>query len=480
MSEVENLAGFAHATDFGTLSRAAVQQVKVRVLGALGAAIAALHEPTMIAMRERIQRPASDRRASFIGGGRGSIGQVAFYNTALSGYLDYTDSYVGSAASCRPSDCVCALLAVAENLDAPGSAFLAAVALAYQIQMRLCDSRPVQATGIDRCAWTTCAVTAATGKLLGLSPERIADVIRMAAVVDEAAPGTAPVDSLSEEALDFAKAAEVGVSVALRAPAGMPRSERTIPGAAGAANGVAIDWSRESLEGVLRTVVKRHMADIRVQAAIDAAITVGTPPVCQVSAIRSVRVTAFQPPGDGSAAPHGADNPPYVTTRAQAEHSLPYTVAVALIDHQVQAPQYAAERIARPDVQLLSRKVRVVLPPTSTRETLDEVPAQVAVELQDGTVYCVSASSYQGFSLRQLDWDAAWMRFRRLVTPLIPERLATRVADCVFRLDERPVRDLTALLQQFLPTEGVGTPSAITQGHQERHQPYAGDRHAIQ
>ena len=48
-----------------------------------------------------------------------------------------------------------------------------------------------------------------------------------------------------------------------------------------------------------------------------------------------------------------------VRTKEQADHSLPYLVAVMLLDGQVKPEQFRAERIARRDVQNLLRKVVV-------------------------------------------------------------------------------------------------------------------------
>ena len=40
-----------------------------------------------------------------------------------------------------------------------------------------------------------------------------------------------------------------------------------------------------------------------------------------------------------------------VETKEQADHSLPYLLAVALLDHHVKPAQFTPERIIKPDVQ---------------------------------------------------------------------------------------------------------------------------------
>ena len=48
-----------------------------------------------------------------------------------------------------------------------------------------------------------------------------------------------------------------------------------------------------------------------------------------------------------------------VSTKEQADHSLPYMLAVAILDGQVMPEQYEQERIRRADVQALLGKVSV-------------------------------------------------------------------------------------------------------------------------
>ena len=48
-----------------------------------------------------------------------------------------------------------------------------------------------------------------------------------------------------------------------------------------------------------------------------------------------------------------------IATKEEADHSLPYLLAVALLDGQVLPEQFRPERIAAPDVQELLRRVEV-------------------------------------------------------------------------------------------------------------------------
>jgi 2-methylcitrate dehydratase PrpD len=72
-------------------------------------------------------------------------------------------------------------------------------------------------------------------------------------------------------------------------------------------------------------------------------------------------------------------------TGLQGKFSMPYCVAVALLDRTVGLAQFADERVGRPDVQTLMPKVRMfVHPEQTTRESLPVRFSEVAISLKDG------------------------------------------------------------------------------------------------
>src|SRR5699024_6306086 len=129
------------------------------------------------AIRSLTERLGGNERATMIGGGKSSEDRVAFYNTALSRYLDFMDSYLAPGETNHPSDNIGAVLAAAEVANASGRDFLLGVALAYQIHTRLSDVAPVRAKGFDHTVQGVYAVAAATARLLGLDASAIANAI---------------------------------------------------------------------------------------------------------------------------------------------------------------------------------------------------------------------------------------------------------------------------------------------------------------
>src|SRR5699024_7586092 len=152
-------------------------QLKIRVLDTLGVAIGALEAAPIVAIKHLIDDLGGSPHSTMIGGGKTSPEKAAFYNSALSRYLDFMDSYLAKGETNHPSDNFGAVLAAAEARDADGAALLAAFAVAYQVQTRLSDIAPVRAKGFDHTTQGAYAAAAAAAKAFGLNQEQIANAI---------------------------------------------------------------------------------------------------------------------------------------------------------------------------------------------------------------------------------------------------------------------------------------------------------------
>src|SRR5215469_14942487 len=114
MSEVQDLARFVGRARLQDLGQQALEQLKIRVLDTIGAAIGALDAAPMRAIRRLTDRMGGRPLAALVGGGRTAPDRAAFHNGALSRYLDFMDSYLAAGETCHPSDNLGAVLAAAE------------------------------------------------------------------------------------------------------------------------------------------------------------------------------------------------------------------------------------------------------------------------------------------------------------------------------------------------------------------------------
>lgn len=449
MTEVQELATFVTGARFAQLSPAAVEQLKIRVLDTVGIAIAAVDAPPLVAIRELTESLGGNDASTLIGGGTSAPDRAAFYNIALSRYLDFMDSYLAKGETNHPSDNIGAVLAAAESADAGGADFLTAVAVAYQVHTRLSDVAPVRAKGFDHTVQGAYAVAAAVSKALGLSVDQTANAIAISGTANNALRVTRTGNLSNWKGLAYPQVGKEGTFAALLARAGITGPEEVFEGNKGFKETIAgdftIDWSKEDLESVLRTIIKKHNAEIHSQSSIDAALDIRSQRGFDATKISAVRVTTFQVAFDIiGGGEEGSKR--RIRTKEEADHSLLYLVAAALLDGEVQPAAFAPERILRADVQELLQKVTVTPDAGYSARFPNEMPSRVEVELVDGTVLSAETASYKGFFTNPLDWADALAKFSGLVTPFTGETLRDELADVIHHLDTRPVRELTKLL----------------------------------
>lgn len=462
MTEVQELARFASGAEFEQLGTNALAQLRIRLLDTLGVAIAALDAEPMIAIRGLTEQLSPDGAVTLIGGGRSAPDRAAFHNGALSRYLDFMDSYIATGETSHPSDSLGAILAAAESVDADGRDCLAALACAYQVQTRLNDVAPVRARGFDHTVHGAYAVAAGAARALGLGPEQCAHAIAIAATANNALRVTRTGDLSHWKGLAYPQVAKEGVFSALLARADITGPMEVFEGNKGFKQTIAgdfeIDWAAEDLESVTRTIVKKHNAEIHSQATLDAAIRIRGRPGFTCEAIRAVRVTTFQVAYDIIGGGEEGDKRG-IKNKEEADHSLPFLVAVALLDGEVQPAQYAPERIARDDVQQLLQRVEVRPDAGFSARFPAEMPSRVEVEFDDASVLQAETAAYDGFHTRPLDWAGALEKFNRMVTPFAGPELRDRIVQVIGEFEHRRTTDLTRLLGQLSTERSDDSPA---------------------
>src|SRR6202453_1641941 len=102
--------------------------------------------------------------------------------------------------------------------------------------------------------------------------------------------------------------------------------------------------SKENLEMVLKTNIKKYNAEFHAQTAMEAALDLRAKEKINAADIKTISLAIFDVAyniiGGGN-----DGNKQHVKTKEEADHSLPYMIAVALLDGQVTPAQYDAKRI---------------------------------------------------------------------------------------------------------------------------------------
>jgi 2-methylcitrate dehydratase len=448
-SRVEHLARFVCRSRWEQISEPAREQLRLRVLDSLGVALGALDGEPVAMVREQVREFGGAPLCTLIGVGKGAPDRAAFYNGALVRYLDFNDSYLAPGETCHPSDNFAPVLAAAEYARADGRTLLTALAVAYQVQNRLSELAPVRARGFDHTTQGAYAVAAGVARALGLDERRTANAIAIAGTSLNALRVTRTGELSHWKGLAYPAAAFGATHAAFLAMRGVTGPREVFEGNKGFIEAIAgpfeIDWAREDLESVRRTILKRYNAEIHSQSAIEALLELRAEHGLTGAEVQRIELDTFQVAFDIIGGGEEGDKQ-RVGSKEQADHSLPYLLAVALLDGQVLPEQYLAERIVADDVQQLLQRVVVRPDPELSQRFPAEHSARVRLQLRDGRTLEREQHDYEGFHTRPMGWDAVAAKFDRIAAGQVEPRRHAQIADAVKHLDELRVDDLTRLL----------------------------------
>ncbi len=450
MTEVESLAAFVTRARCEDMSEAARLQIRIRVLDSIGCAIGALDGEPMGPLGAQLDEFGGNGLCTVIGrAGKTSPDRAAFHNGALVRYLDFMDAYLAKGETCHPSDNLAPVMAAAEYAGADGRTLLTALAVAYQVQARLSDEAPVRDRGFDHTTQGAFAVGAGIAKALGLDQARAAHAIALAGTGNVALRVTRTGALSQWKGLAYANTSFSASHAAFLAMRGITGPSQVFEGNKGFKDSVsgafAIDWGSEDLERVCRTAMKKFDAEIHAQSAIEGLLDLKSRHGFEAAQVACIEVDIFDVAHKIIGGGEEGDKT-RVSTKEQADHSLPYMLAAALCDGDLQPAQYTPDRIAAPDVQDLLRRVHVRSDAYLSARFPEELSCRIGVVLRGGRRLVVDKRDYEGFPSRPMSWEHVCRKFHGLAAPFIPAERRDAIAEVVWRLDGGTARDLTALL----------------------------------
>ncbi len=449
MTQVEQLAAYVVKTHYEDLSDEARRQLKIRVLDALGCAIGALEGPPIKMLRAQLEDFGGKPLVTLIGGGKTAPDRAALFNSALVRYLDYNDSYIARKETCHPSDNLGAVLAASEYEHANGKEFLTALALAYQVQCRLSDVAPVRAKGFDHTTQGAYAVATGVAKALGLDREKTANAIAISGTAYNALRVTRTGSLSNWKGLAYPDMAFGATHAAFLAMRGITGPMEVFEGNKGLMDTITgpfeLDWDAENLEAVRNTSVKKYNAEFHSQSALEGVLELRAAHHLRPDEIERVEIDIFDVAYNIIGGGEEGDKQ-RVRTKEEADHSLPYMVAVALLDGDVTPAQYAPERIIREDVQHLLHQVTIQPDEARSNRFPAEMPCHIRITLKDGRTVEKEKQDYEGFYTRPLSWEKAVAKFERLTTPYTNAEQRAAIADTVANLETNDITQLTGLL----------------------------------
>lgn len=449
MSEAQAIGAFVVRARQEDLSAPVRRQLKMHILDTLGCALNVIGEGPTLATRAQVDEFGGTGPCTLIGGGSASPPYAAFYNTTLTRYLDFMDNYLGLSETCHPCDSFASVLAAAEYAGGSGNDLLTALAVAYQVQCRLTGAAPIMQKGFDHTTQLSFAIAAGVAKALGMTAEQATNGVAIAGAENLALAVIRAVPISQWKGLGSSQTALSSVHAAFLARRGVTGPPNVFEGPKGFDGAIGsmvnVDWASEGLDIITQTLLKSYNSEVHTQPTVYCMLELRARTPFAAGDVAHIEVETFKLAydivGGGEYGPKTE-----VATKEQADHSIPYILAAAILDGDVQPAQFAADRIVRDDVQQLLRKVSVRPDAEFTARYPGEMNSRVSVRLTDGRTLTHHVVDYPGFPTKPFTWEQTVGKFNTLGAPHANGALRAEIVDAVDRLEEITVADLTTLL----------------------------------
>lgn len=444
----EEIAAFSVALDYERIPDLVLRKCKDLVLDGIGCALGGVHSEPARIVREVMDALGGVRESTVIGSKqRLPVTAAALVNGVMLRYLDFNDTDYGTKTGGHHSEILPCALAVGERQRASGRDLLEAVVIGYEIQCAFTDSIDLFSAGLHGVTLGAVAAPAVAGKLLKLDAERVANAIGLSCttglVLNSWLRETEEIPMI--KAYGYPSTAEVGIRAALLAQRGFTApvdAVETLFSVFGRDSDPTPIRKLGDSYRLLRQILKAFPSQMFTQAPIEAAVTLVKLHQIIADEVEEVLVKTA-PVFVNMQTSAVAYNP---KTRESADHSTPYTVAMAIIDGTVTPDQYARQQWNDPAVKSLMKKIKCQTDEALSNavESHPVLSAEVSIRTRDGHSYTQLVKHPRGHPNNPMSPDELEAKFRSLANPVLPDAQQGLVIETVRNLES--LLDISGLM----------------------------------
>jgi len=440
---VKRLVEFAARARYENLSANTVHETRRHLIDTFASALGAFDEPVSVMSRAVAARYRSDDQARVWGSDIITTPELAaFANGVMTRSLDVSDTYLGKSRG-HPSDMIPGLVAVAEMEHADAKALINAIVLAYDVYCSFCKHVDINSGGWDQPVYTVLGCALGAAKLMKLDDEATGHALSLA-LTPNLALSQARRGSLSSwKGCAGANGSRNAVFAALLAKEGFTGPGEVFEGSGGFWDAVGrSDWPLPDTPMIGETRTKSLPVCYHGQSSVFAAIELREKvDLKQIEDIQvdGYQVAVFMMGGDASRwAP---------TTRETADHSLPYCVAIGLLDGELTSASFADERLRDPAVAELMRKVKVSEDPALSAQYPEGAPGRVSIRMKSGEKHVVEIRYPKGHEKSPMGDAEIVSKFHDLCGGVLGKDGCSKALEALWRVEEiTDSNNITALL----------------------------------
>ena len=452
MTIAEDLSQYASSLEYSDISDNIIHESKKRIIDALGCGTGAFNAEPVKFSRKIAEKAKVEDGSTLLGTKRKTTPDMAsFVNCIMVRYFDYNDTYL-SREPAHPSDNIGACLSVANSEGANGKDLLLSVALAFEIQCRLCDAADIRHRGWDHVCYGLVSTALASGWLMDLKPEQMTQAVNLALNSHITMRQVRAGELSMWKGCSFANAGRNGVFSALLAREGMTGPSPIFEGEMGFFKQVSgpFQINTEDFGGkkgsfkIGETYLKYFPAEIHSQSAIWASLE-ARKEIDDLNDIVSVEIASHE----AGYTILGKDPEKWTpATKETADHSLPYIVIMALLEGKIDNSSYSLKKFKDPKTLDFLKKVTVVEDRDLTAMYPGAVANRVTVKLSSGKVISKQVNYHKGHPKNPMSDHDVEKKFRTLTKRQLSENQAKRALNMLWTLER--VNDVSKLFSALV------------------------------
>lgn len=436
---VEQLSTYAATLQYEDLPPEAVRQAKRLIVDTVGCALGGYwSEPARIA-RDIAATVRSSEPVTVLGSGEhSSVDLATFANGVMIRFLDFNDGYTSTGESGHPSDSIAAVLSAGELRRRSGKEVIAATVLAYEVFCRVCDAADLKPLGFDHVTVGCMASTAASARLFGLSRTEIAEAFNLGIAANVALYQTRIGHVSMWKGCAYANASRNAVFAAMLAARGMTGPSPIFEGVGGYFKAVTgAPFALPALGGrshpykIMECSIKRfplgQYSQTVVEAALELRDRIGSPDDIAEIRIETLTVAIRLMAGD----------PDKWTpaTRETADHSMPYTVAIAFLYGDVRQEHFGERYLRDTRVLALTRRVKVKATAEADARAPEAMLCRMQVVTTSGASHEAVVEYHKGHWKNPMTDDEVETKFRKLSAEVLEPQQTDALLGSLWKLE---------------------------------------------
>lgn len=437
MSYTVELAHFCSELSFGQLPKAVIEKAKMCVLDTIGVMAAASTTEPGRKIVEFVKSMGGRKEATVVCSKfKTSCLNVGLVNGAFVEIPESQDGLrYGGIHQC--SAVIPAALAVGERERVSGRELITAVVLGYDVSGRVAAVTHPEQTLRGFIPVGTVGPfggAAAVGKILEFNRESMINALGIAGLL-------APISRLESfyktcKPFHGGQAAYVSILSALLARAGFNGSNKILEGYCGGmvkqANLERLTHELGQKFEIMETYLKPYTSCRHTHAPIEATLRIVEEHDIEPKDVKEVQVKTYNVAYKIT----GVRYPNVNSSFVDVQFSIPYTIAVAIMDKQVGLDQISPNRINDSEVNRLAKKVKVTECQELTQLYPGKTAAVVEIVTKQGAKYTARVDLPKGDPRNPFSWEEVKRKFDQMSSYALEDIRRERVTEMILELED--------------------------------------------